>query len=577
MPYWGRGFMFDMAPFSLLRLIPRLQDAEIEETNVYYGAFPIPVNTTSYEIQENRLFNHRIDTSNLAQNLRRFNETRQGSFLNNTIRTLLTAAVHELESHTTLFLNATSTSVLNLDQQIRATKIFFLWDPDDSVRQFLSQMRHGHLPTEQPFTGDEIMVSIQIGYFQETLQGSITTFRRWSFENGENATATLEFMDRVLSNGMFHGLLRRAGVPLERLDWVLGPSFSNVSGAITRGRPTIDILQMRLEDVAFMQHNGRIGVGRFNTTLQETHLVGIFAWNDTNGDNKVDQWLDRDIGGRSTVGNLSELTMRFDFFDFSSAEVEQPTLGGESISFGLSLSSISGRLVPIKESADVAFLERPADALNEHLTYFNTSFSFKPDAETGEAALKLDFAFGEWNDSTPLDDLSLTLLFASSFTTFHKNRTIYSGQQEFNPDSSQSSDVDRISFFGNDEWGYLDLNSDQYLWNESETKSVLGTVIPLDFAQVTMSQSEAGGRLVQDARQSIVDRSTVLYGITYPDWGGKTILHDPTFSVYAGTPLTTLSEAIEGIETVLQPGSIGLLAIATVGLVVIGIRQRIKV
>lgn len=578
MPYWGRGFMFSSAPIDLLRLIPQLQDTQIEGTNVYYGAFPIPLNTTSYEILENESNEPIIDTNNLAQKLRRMNETRGGGyFLNNTIRALLTAAVTELESHTTLFLNRTTTSVLNLDQQIHATKFFLLWDPDDSARQILSQWHQGHLPTEQPFTGDEVIVSVQIGYFQETLQGSVTTFRGWTFETGENATATLDFVDKIWSDTRFLSVLRQAEVPVEKLDWFLGPPVSNATGVITRGRPAIDILQMRLENVAFRRSNGRIGASHFNTTLQETHLIGIFAWNDTNGDSKVDQWLDRDRGGHPTVGQHSELTKRFDFLNFSSAEVKEPTLNDNSISFGVSLSSVTGQLVPIKERADAALLKRPSSALNEQLTYFNTSFHFEPDVETGEAALKLDFAFGEWNDTAPLDDLGLSLLFASSFTTIHKTKVISMGQQGFNPESNQSSNVSRIHFFGNDEWGYLDLDSDQYVWNDLETKSVLGTVIPLDFAQVTMSSSELGGRLARKAKQSVVARSTVLYGITYPNWEGKSILHDPTFSIYSGTPMIPLSEAIEEIETILQPSSIGLLAIATIGLVVIGIRQRLKV
>jgi hypothetical protein len=587
-PYWGAGFMFDSADRALLRRIALMQPAEISQTPVYYDVDTLsksrsqPINTT-----ETNSFS--FEVSDLLQNLNRAN---QSQFLDNTTRTLLNAAITELEGHSRLSLTRTTHSSLTLDRGIQARSILLLWDPDDSIRQAIEMWRQGKRSTGQSFTGDEVLVQLQVGYFQETLQGSVTSFVQWTLEDDTNATAAHEFMNHVLRTPLVRHLLRLRGIPVQQLDFLFGPSVLTIEGSRSRMYPTLDILQLRLEELLLNTTDSTLKATSFKTTLQETHFVGIFAWNDSNGDGQVDQWLTENdsqgyASGSSTssssaprlpmIGRDSELSQRFDFLNIESASFSQTTPDNEGILFGMYLSNVSGRFVPIAERADLALLARPATAVDERLSSFNMTFQFIPNTTSREAALKLSYAFGEWNDTAPLENLGLTLLYTTSFNTFKAESRVQVGSETFDPDSVQSQQASRIHFQGsdNDEWGFVDLDSEQYLWDEAQTRSVLGTVVPLGYGEVTMSSSEQGGRIIRETRQSTVARSTVLYGVTYPTWDGKSIVHDPTFSVFSNPPSIVPSEVAEEIKTILQPGSIGLIALATIGLVAIGIYRKL--
>ncbi|MFW9916828.1 MAG: hypothetical protein ACFFGZ_14580, partial [Candidatus Thorarchaeota archaeon] len=530
-----------------------------------------------------------FDVPDLLRNLNRANQVQ---FLGNTTKTLLNAAIAELEGHSRLFSTKTIHTSLTVDREIFAKSILLLWDPDDSTRQAIGMWQQGKRSSGQPFTGDEVLVQLQVGYFQEAFQGSVTSLVQWTLEDDTNATATHEFMNHVLRNPLFRHLLRLRGIPVQQLDFLVGPSVTTIEGSGSRIVPTLDILQLRLEELLLNTTDNTLKATSFKTTLQETHFAGMFAWNDSNGDGQVDQWLaENDSQGYASIASASsssaprlpmigpdsELSQRFDFLSVEATSFSQTTPDNEGILFGMYLSNVSGRFVPIAERADVALLARPPTAVAERLSSLNMTFQFSPNTTTREAALKLSYAFGEWNDTVPLENLGLTLLYTTSFTTFRAESRVQVGSSPFNPDSLESQQASRIQFQGSndDEWGFVDLDSEQYLWDETQTHSVLGTVVPLGYGEVTMSASEQGGRVIRETRQSTVARSTVLYGVTYPTWDGKSIVHDPTFSVYSNPPSIVPSEVAEEIKTVLQPGSIGLVALATVGLVAIGIYRKL--
>ncbi len=591
-PYWGAGFMFESADRALFRRIALMQAAEISQTRVYYDVSTLstsrsqPINTT-----ETNSFS--VGVSDLLRNLNRAN---QSQFLNETTRSLLNAAIAELEGNSQLSLTRTTHSSFILDRGIQARSVLLLWDPDDSACQAIETWQQGKRSTEQPFTGDEILVQLQVGYFQEAFQGSVASLVQWTLEDDTNATATQDFMNYVIQDPLFRRFLWLRGVPVERLLFFLGPSVLTIEGSGSRIYPTLDILQLRLEELLFNATSNTLKATSFKTTLQETHFAGMFAWNDSNGDGQVDQWLAGNdsqgyASGSSTsspsaprlpmIGPDSELSQRFDFLNVESTSFSQTTLDNEGILFGMYLSNVSGRFVPIAERADVALLARPPPAVAERLSSLNMTFQFIPNTTTREAALKLSYAFGAWNDTAPLAGLGLTLLYVTSFTTFRAESRVQVGSSAFDPDSVQSQQASRIHFqsSNDDEWGFVDLDSEQYLWDETQNHSVLGTVVPLGYGEVTMSPSEQGGRVIRETRQSTVARSTVLYGVTYPTWDGKSIVHDPTFSVYSNPPSIIPSEVVpsevaEEIKTILQPGSIGLVALATIGLVAIGIYRK---
>ncbi|MFX0115069.1 MAG: hypothetical protein ACFFB3_11025 [Candidatus Hodarchaeota archaeon] len=588
-PYWGIGFMFQSADKALLRRIALMETARIAGTPVYYDISSLsnsrtqPVNTTEI----NRFS---VSVSDLLWNLNRVNDSQ---LLDNTTRELLSAAITELNGHSRLSMNRTTHTSFTLDRGIQAKSVLLLWDPDDSARQTIETWRQGKRSTKQPFTGDEILVQVQVGYFQETFQGFLTSLVQWTLEDDTNATATQDFMNHVLQNALFRRLLWLRGIPVERLLFFLGPSVITIEGLGSRIYPTLDILQLRLEELLLDTTNDTLKATSFKTTLQETHFVGMFAWNDSNGNGQVDQWLAENdsrgyASGSSTsssstprlpmIGPHSELSQRFDFFNVESSSFSQNPPDNEGLSFGMHLSNVSGRFVPIAERADAALLVRPTAAVAERLSSLNMTFQFIPNTTTREAALKLSYAFGDWNDTAPLENLGLTLLYVTSFTTFKAESRVQMGSEAFNPESIQSQQASRIHFQGssNDEWGFVDLDSEQYLWDETQDHSVVGTVVPLGYGEVTMSSSEQGGRIIREARQSTVARSTVLYGVTYPTWDGRNILHDPTFSVYSSEPSVIPSKVPEEIKTILQPGSIGLFVLATIGLAVVVVYQRTK-
>jgi hypothetical protein len=588
-PYWGTGFMFQSAEIALLRRIVLMEAAQIAGTTVYYDISSLSA-SRSQPINATEANSFSVSISALLQNLNLVNRSQN---LDNTTRELLNGAITELNGHSRLSLARTTSTSFTLDRGIQAKSVLLLWDPDDSARQTIETWRQGQRSTAQPFTGDEILVQVQVGYFQETFQGSVTSLVQWLFEDDTNATATWGFMNHVLQNPLFRRLLWRRGIPVERLLFFLGPPILSIEGSGSRIYPTLDILQLRLEELLLDTTGDTLNATSFKTTLQETHFAGLFAWNDSNGNGQVDQWLaENDSQGYASgaptspsstprlpmIGPDSELSQRFDFFNVESSSFSQTTSDNEGILFGMHLSNVSGRFVSIAERADAALLVRPTIAVAERFSSLNMTFQFLPNTTTREAALKLSYAFGECNDTAPLENLGLTLLYVTSFTTFRAESRVQVGSATFDPDSVQSQQIPRIHFQGsnNDEWGFVDLASEQYLWDETQTHSVLGTVVPLGYGEVTMSPSEQGGRIIREARQSTVARSTVLYGVTYPTWAGHSILHDPTFSVYSGESSFVPSEVPEEIVTILQPGSVGLFVLATIGLAIVLAYQRTK-
>ncbi len=570
--YLGSDFMFKNIDKPLLRYLNSLKSVMINNTEVYYNTTELEA-SDSKNIQEKDTYEINLSSENLSNTLEKINQT----YLDESTKALLNSAIDELNNHSSLLLNRTIATNLLLERQLYARSVIILWDPDGSAKKALIQLQNGKIPEKQPFSGDEVITQIQIGFFQESISGIVSLNNTWSYKNNDNASAVQDFINWALKDPRVTRLLAIRGTPTTKFHFFLGPASIEVTGSTTREQPTIDFLQMRLESVTLERKDNVTHFKTFKTTVQETHLTGVFVWNDTNDNNKVEQWIAYNERERPFIGPYSEITQRFDFKQVGTVEFEPIVIDDEGISFSMSLVSVEGVINSVGEPTNLVALNQQTPGINEYVEYFNTSFQFVPDANTGEATLKLANAIGTWNNTNILENCGLSLVYTTSYNSYQLGHKINLGSYYFDPDSLQSHVVPRINYQDLDdrEIGSIDLTSDLYTYNDSENYNVLGTIIPLEYVRIVLSQTEQAGRFLKIAKESPVGRNTVLFAITYPIWEGQKIFHDPTFSVFAGKPIIFPTNVVEGIATVLQPSSVGLVAVATIGLIIISIRQKV--
>ncbi len=430
-------------------------------------------------------------------------------------------------------------------------------------------------------TGDEQIIFQPSYYWSYDITGTITEGHRWfnannlgleinpnatswsteamndprmTFLRTSDASQTGTWSDTGFLFHLFQLWLQRfqISINMSKLGALIG--FGEGGGNVTG-----DMLGNLLEGVdikfSFTQH----------------HLLGGLLFNDTNSDGvpTVDyittdyQYTDSSGTKNVTIPTSNELRYKLDIA--SSGTDWTPTAPhrvGNSVAWDVQFNSPTLRATPIgMDNYDAAV---SGAAITMPITYLKFGFSFTPsfaemnvpDADGniinkvnfGRGVVKLVQEFGDINGGTlpgSLQGLSLAVMYFSHIFKFD-----FSYQNTVNPSLYEETDWEgradgTIDFLGSgdtDYFGQIDIAGPDYQTNglnyTAHTSIVPFVMFNLTYTasrsvandDFSITQGEAAFR--QQSLYLGISSAWAFYVVSYPDWDGHELIHDPTFSIF---------------------------------------------
>ncbi|MHA2010838.1 MAG: hypothetical protein ACTSWG_00595 [Candidatus Helarchaeota archaeon] len=334
----------------------------------------------------------------------------------------------------------------------------------------------------------------------------------------------------------------------------------------------------------------------FDLVLAAHRLMGMALYNDSNNNDLMDVNFEWDSSKGHYYPVVDEAKFSLELVDAANCIFSAPIIDetAKTLKWNATLVNPTVRLNPWGVSSEEGVILNTTEIPVGDTSF---GFTFKPkSSQVGNtkninAILKLDHTIGQFNGSSGLQgkyaNLDLAVLYATdvfelkSQSTFNRhtpaiNSSMYTPQGPANSYTmtKTSSKTETLNFFvGTSKVAGLDLAGENYSINDGPPiYKANGAVIP--YAMYASRYKETGELMDQQLGNVTADwsintnftRSIGAYIITYPDFNGSKIVHDPEFSMF-GT--ITPSIRIPGFEWVyVLPG------LALVSLVVILIRKR---
>ena len=312
-----------------------------------------------------------------------------------------------------------------------------------------------------------------------------------------------------------------------------------------------------------------------------THRVlGLHIFDDANSNGMLDlaweynetEWESGNITAQSARINASETKYNYNIKDYGAATVVEPYIATDgTIAFGLNLTDVQGQLVPfgiqqIFSSVDNASAIPANISETSHLVHFDPAVSGNPAVSlTGSANLKIDHVIGDWdvNGSTdeagiasqlgiPINDMGMALSYSSLIFNFDFKLATQANvsMDEFSvrDDSKVLVDATHDDITGGiNNSAHIDgglkiavggtpvtditLTGDNYTMN-GVSYQANASVLPL--AQMVFNFG-AQGITGENANATLglnMNLDTFMYAISYGEWNGSRIVHDPVFTVH---------------------------------------------
>jgi len=296
-----------------------------------------------------------------------------------------------------------------------------------------------------------------------------------------------------------------------------------------------------------------------NETFQSTHIrlryeyAGMFIYNDTNGNTRMDEGEATHYFMPQSVGNVTFITPGVALGDYNdTGMLKLPA--NSSIEFGVSYLGVNGTMFPFGRSyyawygEDIsgtdlkAFKERPVGARLDELS-FKMHFNVENSTETNstEAHIKIDQHVDKWTlelskNIAVLENLSLSLNYyvytemGGSWSIKSMNGTAIDPNSIMEA-SKLSLDASGLKFAD------IDMG-ETYLWGGNLTMpyNVSSYTVPLNTFVNTYtnygSATSIGGWTFQ---------STMCFlSVGFPKWDGRYVYEDPEVVVYLGSEMQAL-------------------------------------
>ncbi len=533
------GPMMQLMHNRFLWMIRNMESANFTPDNVYYGLYD-SVGSYTYPMIGNTERNISVDLSSIQ------------FYLNITIQRLqldsstdpndlayLESLYDEINQHQEINLYHKVETNLEVKSTHDRKAVTILYDPDRSVIEAFNAIKENMTITTQPFTGDEIFSNVYMDLAKDEISGTYEEWNMWTYEDGSEAILLRDFAKRITNNrwliNELNYLYRLRSLNLIRT--MAGPNhiYSDSLRTIERGRFSVSQLKINKLDLKKIGEN--LIISDYDYIYFEHHLLGNIIYNDTNSNGYMDIGVEK-FGIQNitypTIGN--EALYRFDMENIGSRSYQKPVTNDAQLEFGSTFTNVQGYLNPFEKNEDRTLFNVSTESLHT-IDEVSTLFHFGVDNTDGSVILKFDYVLGNWDNADELIGLSFNQLMASTVLDAQMTRQIkwrHENGTEMDNNLENSSKLHRFRFGESEKvFGEIDLDEIPYLWDNTEEVYAIGQLIPLNLIEVTYGRISSEGDMIRSLignKQS----QTYLYSVSYPQWEGKSIEHDPSYSVMGG-------------------------------------------
>ncbi|MHA1269186.1 MAG: hypothetical protein ACTSPY_05305 [Candidatus Helarchaeota archaeon] len=505
-------------------------------------------------------------------------------------------------------------SNLNINFIQNISLLMILWDNDKSFINFLAAVdnatKHGDQDAVDNllwnalrsistiFTGDEMLIVVPVFFwkFDINVDYNLTTYfiidedddgpyddPKYTFDNLPSDVKT-QISQAANEDPSLEPLINSTGAQS------INGSYASFFFMITEFWAKRIFWGLRLIPLMFTYD--------LDIVMASHRLMGAVLYNDSNNNGLMDVEFDWNDTAKYYYPVVDEAMFSIELVDAANCLFSAPVVDEDenTLSWNATLVNPTVRLNPWGVSSETGIILNTTEIPVEDTSF---GFTFKPQAIASlngqtiylNAMLKLDHMIGNFNGSSGLmgkyKDLDLAVLYMTdifelkaqnsfSKNTPETNSTMVSGGTPIDSYSisKTTSETETLDFFvGTSRVSGLDLAGANYSINDGDAKyEANGAVIP--YAMYAHRYLETGELLDGQTGDVEADwsintnftRSIGAYIITYPDFNGSKILHDPVFSMFGSISPRGI---IPGFEWVLVlPG------LAIVAAVIIFFKKR---
>ncbi len=528
---------------NMLWLIRNMNSANFTPDNVYYGIYD---STGNYNYPVNRADKRNIslDLTILTDLLNTtIKNIESNPFIENETKDYLKNLYSELEIHQTLKIYHEVNSDLQIVSSHDRKAITIFYDNDRSVLDALNKIKNNETLSSQPFSGDEILTNVFLSLIKDEILGTYQVTNQWSYEDDSNANLLKDFINRVMKNRIQVRELRFFyKIPAFNIMCTLALDNINANTGLNPKifkHGTFSVSQLRIDKLDLIKMGSGIIIDDYEYKYMEHHLLGSLIYNDTNENGYMDIGVkNTSIGGYDitypTIGD--EAKYRFDIEDIATRIYYKPVSNNNVLEFGSKFEDVQGYLQPITRNRDISLFNVTTDSLHS-INEVSTMFHFEVDNTLGSIALKFDYTIGNWDNAAELEGLAFNQLMVSTIVDAKKQKTYHwrnENNNELLENFENASHISQFKFADDlHTFGEIRLDDIPYTWDNSEEVNAVGQLIPMSLIDITYGHISSDADMIRAMRGS-VDRKTFIYSVSYPKWEGKSIVHDPTFTVIGG-------------------------------------------
>ncbi len=457
--------------------------------------------------------------------------------------------------------------------------------PDEFIQAAASTAAWFLMHINDIITGDEQIIFQPTYYWSYSITGDFDDTRTWY--NGSTGSIVadpnaLSWSTEALNDGYMQYLLGPAIHEVNKTVGDTGFLFHIFQLWLQKFQININMTKLAamipgvqggtLEPTGDMLGNLLEGVD-IKFTFTQHHLLGSFLYNDSNDNKKPDityvntsaSYIDNDNETKYvSYPTVNEMRYKVDLASAGDAwTVTPPTpdIVENELQWGITFNNPTIRFTPLGMD-DYQFGLQNLN-LTKQMTDMSFGFTFSPSftdvavpnkdgtvnktVNFGKGVVKLDQAFGDVVGGLPAEvtDLDLAVVYFSTIFTFDlsyeniANDTASIVKPEYN---ASKGTLDFLNFDDADYFGAIDIAGPNYTVGVN-TYPAQTTIVPFAFFEFNYEAERniANDEFSIDQGESAFRRQSLYFDLTYnwafycvsyPEWDGTALVHDPTFSIF---------------------------------------------
>ena len=562
LPPFASENLVDWIRGGMVNFLFAMQSANFSNGNVMFAEV---TGTNNYTVPApfNPIISNISMTYNLANIEQQLNTYLQGTpsinypYLNTTFLTNLN---NSLNGQTTLDLYHFRRILPITSVNVTTHTIVVLYDKDKSVINAINAIKNNQTLTSQPFSGDEVFTIVQMNDVKQNVYGQYLERTAWKLPDGSYVPLLKALVDAyILHPTEVQPIINAIGIqsdmnnltqfigsinntnPLDPYNITLSPAQGHQSESIQFkvGQLAINNLQIAKDNL-----NHRMVITNMSFAYVEHQSLGWTIYNDTNHNGIMDLGM-RTISNPNldhngtivpTIGNESLYRVAFD--GAQSTTYSTPTTTNNVLTFGFASSNVNVTLFPIIRNTDDTAYSDQYSVSNQTINQVATTFHFSINNTDNSAQTKFDYLIGNWSNQNLLKGLSINTMYGMIYKNFAATTRTFNMQgnntQSFGEDDNSAHFRSLHIYIGtNTPLASVSLDNMPYTWgSDGSSQQANGQSMPLLYGNMIF------GTIKYDSQafHTMIGQATgaaYLYSVSYPAFGGYSILHDPTYSMVA--------------------------------------------